>query len=170
MKMTWYGAMRLCLFGMALQAVLNIIGLPLWISALGCVPFLWGNLHLRSLHDGFSAAFWLSVIRLLLTATAIVPVLRFAVFGSIWGLLLPLCHWIALACMADGIWSVRLSRGLQRNRSAAVVVFLQILLDVSPVRGGIVLLSSTVILFAAALWYYDRAARELDACDDPPVI
>ena len=170
MRSAWLGTVRLCLLGMALQAALSMLGQPQWSIALGSLPFLWGVLRLRHLHDGFSAAFWLSCICLLLSATETVPVLWRLIGGSVWGLLLPLCRWISLACFADGFWSVRLSRGLFRNRAAAAVVFLQMLLDMDAVRGMLWLWSTAVILFAAALWYYDRAARALDACDDPPTL
>ncbi len=170
MRSAWLGAFRLCLCGMAVQAVLTVTGQPEWMTALGGVPFLWGALRLRLLHGGFSAAFGLSFVCLLLSATAISPVLwRF--FGeSVWGLLLPLCRWIALACFADGFWAVRLSRGLMRNRSAAVVVFLQILLSTDAVRTVLWLVSTIGILYISALWYYHRAATELEMCDDPPTL
>ena len=170
MHSSWLGIIRLCLLGMAIQAVLSVTGQPAWGIALGGIPFLWGALRLRSLHDGFLAAFWLSFACLLLSATAICPVL-WRLFGeSVWGLLLPLCRWIALACFANGFWAVRLSRGLCRNRSAAAVVFLGILLSMDAVCASLPILSTTVIFYAAALWYYDRAARALDVCDDPPTI
>ena len=169
MKDSFSSVIRLCLIGLLWEFVLSLLGWPLWSCALGCVPFLWGTMRLRTLHDGFTSAFWLSVIRLLLVGAGAIPFLRAVVWESVWSLLIPLCKWIALACFADGFWALRLSRGLPRNRSAAATVFLQILTDIKP-AGGMVILSTTVILYLATIWYAARAARELDACEDPPRI
>ena len=169
MKATFSHAVRLCLCGLFLETVLAAVGQPVWFSGLAGTLFLWGTIHLRSLHDGFSAAFGLSVLRLLLIGAGAIPILRAVVWESVWSLLIPLCKWIALACFADGFWALRLSRGLPRNRSAAATVFLQILTDIKP-AGGMVILSTTVILYLATIWYAARAARELDACEDPPRI
>lgn len=170
MRDSFSSVVRLCLIGLLLEFVLSSLGLALWSSILGCVPFLWGTMRLRTLHDGFSSAFWLSVIRLLLIGAGAIPPLRSFVWESVWSLLIPLCLWLALACFADGFWAVRLSRGLCKNRSAAAVVFLQILLASNMVRSSLPLLITAGLLFFAALWYYDRAARELAMCEDPPTI
>lgn len=170
MKDSFSGAVRLCLIGLLLQNVLSLIGMPFYVSAAGSLPLLFGLLRLSGLHDGFRAAFGLSVLRILLIGAGAIPVLRAVLWESVWSLLIPLCQWIALACMTDGFWAVRFSRGLSRNRSAAAVVFLQILLDIAPRYDSIVLFSSTAALFLAALWYYRRAAGALAMCDDPPMI
>lgn len=170
MKPAFFNAVRLCLCGLLLENALSVIGLPGWFCGLCSVLFLWGTMWLRSLHDGFSASFGLSLVRFLLIGAGTVPFLRAWVWESVLSLLIPLCKWIALICMADGFWAVRISRGLPRNRSAAAVVFLQIFLDIAPKHNSIVLFSSTAALFLAALWYYHRAAGELAACEDPPVI
>ena len=170
MHSSWLGTVRLCLFSIAVQAILSVLGQPLWIFGLGAVPFLWGVHRICHLHNGFTSAFWLSAVCLLLSVTASVPVLWHFVGESVWRLLLPLCWWIALACFADGFWALRLSRGLSRNRAAAAVVFLQILLALDTVRLSLPLLMTAGLLFSAALWYYDRAARELTVCEDPPTL
>ena len=169
MKPSFSLAVRLCLGGLLWETVLSVVGMPGWFSGLAGVLFLWGTIHLRSLHDRFSAAFWLSLVRFLLIGAGAIPILRALAWESVWSQLKPLCKWIALACFADGFWSLRLSRGLPRNRSAAAMVFLQILIDIKPM-GSMVILSTTVILYLATIWYAARAARELDACEDPPTI
>ncbi len=170
MKNSFSTVVRLCLCGLMLQNVLSFIGLPFYISALGSLPMLYGLLRLSGVHDGFRAAFALSFIRILLIGAGAIPVMRAVFWESVWSLMIPLCQWIALACMADGFWAVRLSRGLPRNRSAAAVVFLQLLTGMSTDRGSIVLLSTTAIFLLAALLYYDRAAVALDVCEDPPIL
>ena len=170
MKPSFSLAVRLCLGGLLWETVLSVVGMPGWFSGLAGVLFLWGTIHLRSLHDGFSAAFWLSLVRFLLIGAGAIPILRALAWESVWSLLIPLCKWIALACFADGFWAVRVSRGLTRNQSAAAAVFLQILIDLLPRIGGIVLLSAAALCYLAALWYYRRAAEELASCDDPPTL
>ena len=170
MRDSFSSVVRLCLIGLLLEFVLSSLGLALWSSVLGCVPFLWGTMRLRTLHDGFSSAFWLSVIRLLLIGLGAIPPLRAFVWESVRSCLIPLCLWLALACFADGFWHLRLSRGLSRNRSAAIVVFLQILLSTDAVRTVLWLVSTIGILYISALWYYHRAATELEMCDDPPTL
>lgn len=170
MKVTFSHAVRLCFCGLLLETGLSAVGLSGWFSGLAGVLFLWGTMHLRSLHDGFSSAFWLSVIRLLLIGAGAIPFLRAVVWESVWSLLIPLCKWVALACFADGFWAIRMSRGLGRNREAAIVVFLQILLSTDAVRTVLWLVSTIGILYISALWYYHRAATELEMCDDPPTL
>lgn len=170
MKDSFSSVVRLCLIGLLLEFVLYLPEWPLWSCVLGCVPFLWGTMRLRTLHDGFSSAFWLSVIRLLLIGAGAIPPLRAFVWESVWSLLIPLCLWLALACMAEGFWAIRMSRGLGRNRAAAIVVFLQILLSTDAVRTVLWLVSTIGILYISALWYYHRAATELEMCDDPPTL
>ena len=170
MKPAFSHAVRLSLGGLLLETVLSVVGMPGWFSGLAGVLFLWGTVHLRSLHDGFSAAFRLSLVRLLLIGAGAIPVLHALVWESVLSQLIPLCKWIALACFADGFWAVRISRGLTRNRSAAAAVFLQILIDLLPRIGGIILLSAAALCYLAALWYYRRAVKELETCDDPPTL
>ena len=170
MKPAFSHAVRLSLGGLLLETVLSVVGMPGWFSGLAGVLFLWGTVHLRSLHDGFSAAFRLSLVRLLLIGAGAIPVLHALVWESVLSQLIPLCKWIALACFADGFWAVRISRGLTRNRSAAAAVFLQILIDLLPRIGGIVLLPAAALCYLAALWYYRRAAEGLASCDDPPTL
>ena len=170
MNVTFSHAVRLCLCGLLIETGLSAVGLPGHFSGLAGVMFLWGTMHLRSLHDGFSSAFWLSVIRLLLIGAGAIPILRAFVWESVWSLLIPLCLWLALACMAEGFWAIRMSRGLGRNRAAAIVVFLQILLSTDAVRTVLWLVSTIGILYISALWYYHRAATELEMCDDPPTL
>ena len=169
MNVTFSHAVRLCLCGLLIETGLSAVGLPGHFSGLAGVMFLWGTRHLRSLHDGFSSAFWLSVIRLLLIGAGAIPPLRAFVWESVWSLLIPLCLWLALACFADGFWYLRLSRGLSRNRSAAVLVLLQILMN-AKLSGGLPIFLTSAILYLAAMWYVDRAARELTMCDDPPTL
>ena len=169
MNVTFSHAVRLCLCGLLIETGLSAVGLPGHFSGLAGVMFLWGTMHLRSLHDGFSSAFWLSVIRLLLIGAGAIPPLRSFVWESVWSLLIPLCLWLALACFADGFWHLRLSRGLSRNRSAAVLVLLQILMN-AKLSGGLPIFLTSAILYLAAMWYVDRAARELTMCDDPPTL
>lgn len=169
MRDSFSSVVRLCLIGLLLEFVLSSLGLALWSSVLGCVPFLWGTMRLRTLHDGFSSAFWLSVIRLLLIGVGAIPPLRAFVWESVRSCLIPLCLWLALACFADGFWHLRLSRGLPRNRSAAALVLLQIFLD-AKLPGGLPIFLTSAILYLAAMWYVDRAARELTVCEDPPTI
>lgn len=170
MKPAFSGAVRLCLYGLLLESVCSVAGLPGWFSGLAGVLFLWGSMHLRSLHDGFSAAFVLSLIRLLLIGAGAIPVLRAWVWGSVWSLLIPLCQWIALACFADGFWAVRISRGLPRNRSAAAAVLLQVLIDIPQLYDSTVLRCTIAFCYLAALWYYRRAVIALETCDDPPTL
>ena len=169
MNVTFSHAVRLCLCGLLIETGLSAVGLPGYFSGLAGVLFLWGTMHLRSLHDKFSSAFWLSVIRLLLIGAGAIPPLRAFVWESVWSLLIPLCLWLALACFADGFWHLRLSRGLSRNRSAAVLVLLQILMN-AKLSGGLTIFLTSAILYLAAMWYVDRAARELTMCDDPPTL
>lgn len=169
MNVTFSHAVRLCLCGLLIETGLSAVGLPGHFSGLAGVMFLWGTMHLRSLHDGFSSAFWLSVIRLLLIGAGAIPPLRAFVWESVWSLLIPLCLWLALACFADGFWHLRLSRGLSRNRSAAVLVLLQILMN-AKLSGGLPIFLTSAILYLAAMWYVDRAARELTMCEDPPTL
>ena len=169
MNVTFSHAVRLCLCGLLIETGLSAVGLPGHFSGLAGVMFLWGTMHLRSLHDGFSAAFCLSVIRLLLIGAGAIPPLRAFVWESVWSLLIPLCLWLALACFADGFWHLRLSRGLARNRSAAVLVLLQILMN-AKLPGGLPIFLTSAILYLAAMWYVDRAARELTMCEDPPTL
>ena len=169
MNVTFSHAVRLCLCGLLIETGLSAVGLPGHFSGLAGVLFLWGTMHLRSLHDKFSSAFWLSVIRLLLIGAGAIPPLRAFVWESVWSLLIPLCLWLALACFADGFWHLRLSRGLSRNRSAAVLVLLQILMN-AKLSGGLPIFLTSAILYLAAMWYVDRAARELTMCDDPPTL
>ena len=168
MKVTFSHAVRLCLCGLFLETVLAAVGQPVWFSGLAGTLFLWGTIHLRSLHGGFSAAFGLSVLRLLLIGAGAIPILRAVVWESVWSLLIPLCKWIALACFADGFWALRLSRGLPRNRSAAALIPLHIFLE--HWTSSDTLFWAAVLFYAAALWYYHRASVELDACEDPPRI
>ena len=170
MKVSFSSVHRLCLIGLLLECLLSLAGSPRWFAALGCVPFLWGTMHLRSLHDGFSSAFWISVVRLLLIGAGAIPTLRMFLWESVWSCLIPLCLWVALACLADGFWHLRLSRGLSRNRSAAATVCLQILLDADALHAVVWLIPTIGILYITALWYDHRAALELDACEDPPRI
>lgn len=169
MNVTFSHAVRLCLCGLLIETGLSAVGLPGHFSGLAGVMFLWGTMHLRSLHDKFSSAFWLSVIRLLLIGAGAIPPLRAFVWESVWSLLIPLCLWLALACFADGFWHLRLSRGLSRNRSAAVLVLLQILMN-AKLSGGLPIFLTSAILYLAAMWYVDRAATELEMCDDPPTL
>ena len=169
MKVTFSHAVRLCLCGLLIETGLSSVGLPGHFSGLAGVLFLWGTMHLRSLHDKFSSAFWLSVIRLLLIGAGAIPPLRAFVWESVWSLLIPLCLWLALACVADGFWHLRLSRGLPRNRSAAALVLLQIFLD-AKLPGGLPIFLTSAILYLAAMWYVDRAARDLAMCEDPPTV
>lgn len=169
MNVTFIHAVRLCLCGLLIETGLSAVGLPGYFSGLAGVLFLWGTMHLRSLHDKFSSAFWLSVIRLLLIGAGAIPPLRAFVWESVWSLLIPLCLWLALACFADGFWHLRLSRGLSRNRSAAVLVLLQILMN-AKLSGGLPIFLTSAILYLAAMWYVDRAARELTMCEDPPTL
>lgn len=169
MNVTFSHAVRLCLCGLLIETGLSAVGLPGHFSGLAGVLFLWGTMHLRSLHDKFSSAFWLSVIRLLLIGAGAIPILRAFVWESVWSLLIPLCLWLALACFADGFWYLRLSRGLSRNRSAAVLVLLQILMN-AKLSGGLPIFLTSAILYLAVMWYVDRAARELTMCDDPPTL
>ena len=169
MNVTFSHAVRLCLCGLLIETGLSAVGLPGHFSGLAGVMFLWGTMRLRTLHDGFSSAFWLSVIRLLLIGAGAIPPLRAFVWESVWSLLIPLCLWLALACFADGFWYLRLSRGLSRNRSAAVLVLLQILMN-AKLPGGLPIFLTSAILYLAAMWYVDRAARELTMCDDPPTL
>ena len=169
MNVTFSHAVRLCLCGLLIETGLSAVGLPGHFSGLAGVMFLWGTMHLRSLHDKFSSAFWLSVIRLLLIGAGAIPPLRAFVWESVWSLLIPLCLWLALACFADGFWHLRLSRGLSRNRSAAVLVLLQILMN-AKLPGGLPIFLTSAILYLAAMWYVDRAARELTMCEDPPTL
>ena len=169
MKVTFSHAVRLCFCGLLLETGLSAVGLSGWFSGLAGVLFLWGTMHMRSLHDGFSSAFWLSVIRLLLIGAGAIPPLRAVVWESVWSLLIPLCLWLALACFADGFWHLRLSRGLSRNRSAAALVLLQILMN-AKLPGGLPIFLTLAILYLAAMWYVDRAARELTMCEDPPTL
>lgn len=169
MNVTFSHAVRLCLCGLLIETGLFAVGLPGHFSGLAGVMFLWGTMHLRSLHDKFSSAFWLSVIRLLLIGAGAISPLRAFVWESVWSLLIPLCLWLALACFADGFWYLRLSRGLSRNRSAAVLVLLQILMN-AKLSGGLPIFLTSAILYLAAMWYVDRAARELTMCEDPPTL
>ena len=169
MNVTFSHAVRLCLCGLLIETGLSAVGLPGHFSGLAGVMFLWGTMRLRTLHDGFSSAFWLSVIRLLLIGAGAIPPLRAFVWESVWSLLIPLCLWLALACFADGFWHLRLSRGLARNRSAAVLVLLQILMN-AKLSGGLPIFLTSAILYLAVMWYVDRAARELTMCDDPPTL
>ena len=169
MNVTFSHAVRLCLCGLLIETGLSAVGLPGHFSGLAGVMFLWGTMRLRTLHDGFSSAFWLSVIRLLLIGSGAIPPLRAFVWESVWSLLIPLCLWLALACFADGFWHLRLSRGLARNRSAAVLVLLQILMN-AKLSGGLPIFLTSAILYLAAMWYVDRAARELTMCEDPPTL
>ena len=169
MNVTFSHAVRLCLCGLLIETGLSAVGLPGHFSGLAGVLFLWGTMHLRSLHDKFSSAFWLSVIRLLLIGAGAIPPLRAFVWESVWSLLIPLCLWLALVCFADGFWHLRLSRGLSRNRSAAVLVLLQILMN-AKLSGGLPIFLTSAILYLAATWYVDRAARELTMCEDPPTL
>ena len=169
MRDSFSSVVRLCLIGLLLEFVLSSLGSALWSCVLGCVPFLWGTMRLRTLHDGFSSAFWLSVIRLLLIGAGAIPPLRAFVWESVRSCLIPLCLWLALACFADGFWHLRLSRGLSRNRSAAVLVLLQILMN-AKLSGGLPIFLTSAILYLAAMWYVDRAARELTMCEDPPTL
>lgn len=169
MNVTFSHAVRLCLCGLLIETGLSAVGLPGHFSGLAGVMFLWGTMRLRTLHDGFSSAFWLSVIRLLLIGAGAIPPLRAFVWESVWSLLIPLCLWLALACFADGFWYLRLSRGLSRNRSAAVLVLLQILMN-AKLPGGLPIFLTSAILYLAAMWYVDRAARELTMCEDPPTL
>ena len=169
MNVTFSHAVRLCLCGLLIETGLSAVGLPGHFSGLAGVMFLWGTMRLRTLHDGFSSAFWLSVIRLLLIGAGAIPPLRAFVWESVWSLLIPLCLWLALACFADGFWYLRLSRGLSRNRSAAVLVLLQILMN-AKLSGGLPIFLTSAILYLAAMWYVDRAARELTMCEDPPTL
>ena len=169
MNVTFSHAVRLCLCGLLIETGLSAVGLPGHFSGLAGVMFLWGTMRLRTLHDGFSSAFWLSVIRLLLIGAGAIPPLRAFVWESVWSLLIPLCLWLALVCFADGFWHLRLSRGLSRNRSAAVLVLLQILMN-AKLSGGLPIFLTSAILYLAAMWYVDRAARELTMCEDPPTL
>ena len=169
MNVTFSHAVRLCLCGLLIETGLSAVGLPGHFSGLAGVLFLWGTMHLRSLHDKFSSAFWLSVIRLLLIGAGAIPPLRAFVWESVWSCLIPLCLWLALACFADGFWHLRLSRGLSRNRSAAALVLLQILMN-AKLSGGLPIFLTSAILYLAAMWYVDRAARELTMCEDPPTL
>ena len=170
MKHSVSGTVRLCLIGLFVESVFSLIWLPQWGTVFGCVPLLWGLMRMRSLHDGFVSAFWLSVSRLLLIGAGAIPTLHMLLRESVWSLLISLSLWLVLACMADGFWAMRISRGLKRNRAAAAVIPLQLLLGLDTVRASLWMLSTVGILFVTALWYYDRAAGELDACDDPPMM
>ena len=168
-KHSWLYCVRMFLCGLVLSTFAGMIGFP-YADAIFCMPMLWGLWRLARLHDGFRAACLLSAVRVIVMGAGwFAPILRHLLWESVWSLLLPVCHWIALACFADGFLALRLSRGLSRNRSAAAVVFLQILIDTKPID-GLPMLSTTVILYLAAVWYVHHAARELARCEDPPVI
>lgn len=167
MAKSWLFCVRMCLYALVLSTIADGIGFSR-CSVLLCIPMLWGLWRLSGLHDGFRVACLLSAVRMtLLCAGWFVPILRPILRESVWSLGFDACHWIALACFADGFWALRISRGLSRNRSAAAVVVLQILMDTKP-TDSMAILSTTVLLYLTAVWYVDRAARELDACEDPP--